>query len=211
MKKVLIFWGGWDGHDPKGCADVIGAGMEKRGYAVTIEDNMNSLESAESAKSFDLIMPIWTMGEMPGECAKNLLDAVTDGTGFAGFHGGAGDAFRGNLSYEWMVGGHFVGHPYVGKYTVELTGEKSEITAALPESFEYDSEQYYMMIDPAINVLATTQYDYNGKKVTMPVIWTSLWGKGKVFYSALGHASREFVEYPDVLEMTLRGMDWACR
>ena len=32
------------------------------------------------------------------------------------------DAFRGNVEYQWMVGGQFVGHPHVGKYTVRLTG-----------------------------------------------------------------------------------------
>lgn len=211
MKKALIFWGGWDGHDPKGCAEILTEGMKKRGYDVTCENNMDSLQDVGKAKTFDVITPIWTMGELPGECSKNLLEAVSSGVGFAGFHGGSGDAFRGNLSYEWMVGGHFVGHPYVGKYTVQLTKEESEITECLDCEFEYESEQYYMMVDPAINILATTQYDYNNKKVTMPVIWTSQWKEGKVFYSALGHSAEEFRKFPKVLEMTLRGMEWACR
>ena len=45
----------------------------------------------------------------------------------------------------------------------------------------------------------------------MPVIWTKKWKEGKVFYSALGHVAEEFTTYPDVLEMTLRGIEWATR
>lgn len=211
MKKVLIFWGGWDGHEPRQCAEIINAGLAKRGFDVTCENGMDMLGDYDTLSTFDLLVPVWTMGEMEKEHSANFMKAIENGVGFGGFHGGAGDAFRGNLSYEWMSGGHFVGHPYVGKYTVELTSVKSSITEHLPASFEYESEQYYMMIDPAINILATTDYEYNNKKVVMPVIWTSQWGKGKVFYSALGHCAKEFTDYPDMLEMTLKGMEWACR
>jgi type 1 glutamine amidotransferase len=211
MKKALIFWGGWKGHDPDGCAKIIDEGLRKRGFDVTCDDHMEALKDADALKRFDLIVPIWTMGELPKECSKHLDVAVNEGTGFAGFHGGTGDAFRGNLNYEWMTGGHFVGHPYVGKYTVYVQAFNHPITEGMPASFEYESEQYYMMIDPAVELLASTVYVHNGKAVSMPVAWTSKWGKGRVFYSALGHKSQEFLDYPQVLEMTLRGMEWASR
>jgi hypothetical protein len=50
------------------------------------------------------------MGQLSREQSAGLQQAVRAGTGLAGIHGGMGDAFRGNLEYEWMVGGHFVGH-----------------------------------------------------------------------------------------------------
>jgi hypothetical protein len=43
----------------------------------------------------------------------------------------------------------------------------------------------------------------------MPCIWTKTWGKGRVFYSALGHCAKEFTDYPEVLAMTIRGIIWA--
>ena len=61
-----------------------------------------------------------------------------------------GDAFRGRVEYQWLVGGQFLGHPYVGEYTVELVPTDSPITRGMSKSFKYKSEQYYMGIDPAI-------------------------------------------------------------
>ncbi len=129
----------------------------------------------------------------------------------AGVHGGMGDAFRGNLGYQWMVGGQFVGHPHVGDYFVQLAAAKSPITAGMKKRFKYHSEQYYMLVDPAIAVLAETTYDLDGHKVKMPVVWTKPHGKGRVFYSALGHRYEEFVKFPEVLAMTTRGLLWAAR
>ena len=48
-----------------------------------------------------------------------------------------------------------------------------------------------------------------GHKIDAPAIWTKTWGKGRVFYSSLGHNAREFVDYPHVLEMTINGIIWA--
>ena len=151
------------------------------------------------------------MGQLTPEQSSNLCNAIHAGVGLGGFHGGMGDAFRGNLNYEWMVGGHFVAHPYVGEYTISIKDHSHSITAELPESFSYDSEQYYMMIDPSVTILADTVYRHEDKDVTMPVIWTKQWGKGRVFYSSLGHKAYEFIKYPAVTRMTVNGLKWAAR
>lgn len=208
MKKALIVWGGWDGHTPREAAELFDKDLKAKGWDVRVEDNLSPLADVEYLKTLDLITPIWTMGQMTPEQGKGLDEAVKSGVGLGGFHGGMGDAFRGNLGFEWMVGGLFVGHPHVGKYTVRLT-KKSPITSGLKKSFTYESEQYYMMTDPGNNVLATTTYKHAGSTCVMPVIWTKKWGKGRVFYSALGHSAAEFVKYPDVRAMTVAGMLWA--
>jgi|OM-RGC.v1.014298460 Uncharacterized protein conserved in bacteria len=213
MTKVLIFQGGWEGHEPGKVAELFADELRRRGATVDVADSCSALDDGAALRRYDLIMPCWTMGELTPVQTKNLLDAVHAGTGLGGSHGGMGDAFRGNTSYEWMVGGHFVGHPHVGHYTVQVTkpGTANPITAALPPSFDYDSEQYYMLIDPAVEVLAETLYTYEGKEVAMPVVWTKSWGKGRVFYSALGHVAEEFSSYPFVREVTVNGLLWAAR
>jgi len=211
-KSALVMWGGWDGHTPKEMAEVLSGKLKANGFDVQIENTLNPLEDAEALKKINLIVPMWTMGEMSNEQWTGLNQAIHDaGVGIAGVHGGMGDAFRGRVEYQWLVGGQFLGHPYVGEYTVELTAANSPITKGMPKSFKYNSEQYYMGIDPAINVLACTPYEFEGQKCKMPVVWTKTWGKGRVFYSALGHVAEEFRKYPDVLEMTTRGMLWAAR
>jgi hypothetical protein len=210
MKKALIVWGGWNGHTPEECADIFKPALEKRNYEVTVSDTLETFDDAEALQAFDVIIPIWTMGELTGPQKKGLLSTIRSGVGLAGFHGGMGDAFRGNVEYEWATGGIFVGHPHVGEYLVDVN-VKNEITEGLPARFDYNSEQYYMLTDPGNDVLATTVYNLDGKAITMPVVWTRKEKEGRVFYSALGHVAEEFKTYPDVLEMTLRGIEWATR
>lgn len=211
MIKALIIQGGWEGHEPATVAQFFADKLEAEGFEVTVADTLDALDDAEALKAYDLISPCWTMGQLSPEQSKNLSAAVQAGVGLGGSHGGMGDAFRGDLDYEWMVGGHFVGHPHVGEYTVAVKAPKHTITQCLPESFNYDSEQYYMMMDPGVTVLAETLYRHEGKQVTMPVIWTKQWGKGRVFYSALGHKAQEFTDYPAVAQMTINGLKWATR
>jgi len=209
MKKALLIAGGWDGHQPEAIVQLLATELQKHGFGTEISLSLDSLADCERLKSFSLIVPCWTMGQLTPEQGKGLHDAIYGGVGLGGAHGGMGDAFRGELGYEWMVGGLFVGHPYVGEYTVQIKDFANPITETLPGSFAYNSEQYYMMVDPGIHVLADTQYIHEGRAVTMPAAWVKMWGKGRVFYSALGHDPAEFNKYPEALELTIRGLRWA--
>ena len=201
---TLLIFGGWEGHQPAQAAERFGAALEARGHRVECVSDIAILDDAERLRRADLIFPIWTMGRLSGPQVMNLLAAVREGSGLGGFHGGMGDAFRGHPGYAWMCGGQFAGHPHVGSYTVEVVQPEHEIVAGLDRSFDYESEQYYMLVDPGIDVLATSPYTYEGRTVTMPVVWTKMWGRGRVFYSALGHVMAEFDRFPKVFEMTLR-------
>jgi hypothetical protein len=209
MKKALIFWGGWDGHTPKETAETFAGELRSNGFDVEVANALSPLEDFDALMKLDLIVPIWTMGQISDDQLANLNKAVKSGVGLAGVHGGMCDAFRRRVEYAWMTGGQFVAHPHIGDYTVRLTQVKSPITGGMAGSFPYNSEQYYMVVDPGITVLADTIYDYEGKKITMPVVWTKTWGKGRVFFSALGHVAEEFRKYPEALAMTIRGMLWA--
>jgi len=207
--KALIIHGGWDGHEPGPVSQIFRKALQAKGVEVEMSDKLDPLADAEKMKAFDVFTPIWTMGTMSGEQWNGLNAAVKAGMGIAGVHGGMGDAFRANLDYQWMVGGQFVGHPHVGDYEVKIADSKNPITEGMKSPFPYKSEQYYHIIDPGVHTLATTLYKYDGYEVTMPCIWTKTWGKGRVFYSALGHCAKEFTDYPEVLAMTIRGIIWA--
>ena len=74
------------------------------------------------------------------------------------------------------------------------------------------SEHYYMHVDPANEVLATTRFVPGSfpwiVDTVMPVAWKRRWGKGRVFYCSLGHAPED-LDVPPVREMVRRGMLWA--
>lgn len=216
MKKALIFFGGWDGHDPKGVSSLFGEILEKEGFEVTYSDTLDILMTDLTV--YDLIVPVWTMGKLPREAEKNICDAIAAGTGIAGCHGGMCDAFRESTLWQFMTGAQWVAHPgnSTAHYTVNfIKSASSPITEGL-EDFEVTSEQYYIHIDPSVNVLATTRFPIadgphaaNGA-VDVPVVFTKRWGKGKVFYNSLGHTSAIF-EIPEAKELMRRGFLFATR
>lgn len=209
MKKILFISGGWDGHQPEKTAQLFADELQKRGLAPEMESSLEILSAPGRLTEFSLIFPCWTMGQLTDEQSKGLQTAIRGGVSLGGVHGGMGDAFRGNLDYEWMTGGHFVGHPHVGDYTIQIRDFATPITAGLPGSFAFTSEQYYLMVDPGIHVLADTQYVYEGRQITMPVAWIKRWGQGHVFYSALGHSPEEFTQFPEALQLSVQGLLWA--
>ena len=216
MKKALMVWGGWEGHEPKQCVEVFAPILEEHGFEVEISDTMDSYLDAEKMQALNLIVPMWTMGTITNEQEAGLLKAVRSGVGLAGWHGGMCDSFRNNTSYQFMTGGQWVAHPgNIIDYTVNIIDGEHEITRGLSD-FSMRSEQYYLHTDPANNVLATTTFSGEHenmpwiKGVVMPVVWTKMWGEGRVFYSSLGHVAADF-DGPEVREIQTRGMLWAAR
>jgi hypothetical protein len=94
---------------------------------------------------------------------------------------------------------------------VEIIDGDDPITAGL-SNFKMHSEQYYMHVDPNNQVLATTTFtdehaDWIGG-ATMPVVWKKVYGKGRVFYTSLGHVASDF-DVSEALTIMQRGILWA--
>jgi type 1 glutamine amidotransferase len=207
MKSALIVQGGWQGHFPKEVSEILAAGLKERGFAVDVEDTLDAYLDPELPKR-DLIVPIWTMGEIGKEQLAGLSAAVKAGVGLGGVHGGMCDSFRQATEYQFMTGGQWVAHPGNAgvTYEVNITQSDHPICQGV-EDFEITSEQYYMHVDPGNDVLATTVFKNNGN-VVMPVTWTKTWGEGRVFYCSLGHVPAD-VELPMANKMILQGLVWA--
>ena len=209
-----MVWGGWDGHEPKQCADIFAPWLEKQGYNVEVSDTLDSFIDGEKLKKLDLIIPVWTQGEISREQEKGLLEAVKSGVGIAGWHGGMGDSFRWCVEYQFMVGGQWVAHPgNIIDYRVNIIDHEDPITKGL-EDFDMHSEQYYMHVDPKVEVLATTTFGGEHapwvEGTVMPVVWKTRYGLGRVFYTSLGHVAKDF-DVPEAKTIVQRGMLWASR
>lgn len=214
MKKALMVWGGWEGHEPKQCVDVFAPLLQEDGFEVEISDTLDVYADEDRMKSLSLVVPCWTQGTIERPQAQGLMDAIKSGVGLAGWHGGMADSFRDNTTYQWMVGGQWVAHPgNIIDYEVNVIDHDDPITKGIPD-FKMHSEQYYLHVDPSNEVLATTTFDtevapwVNG--TVMPVTWKRMWGEGKVFYCSLGHVAADF-EVEEAKEMTRRGLVWAAR
>lgn len=216
MKKALIFQGGWDGHEPVLVSNRFRSILEKEGFEVEVSDTLDCLADPDKLLALDLLVSSWTMGEIKREYTQNIAAAVGSGVGLAGCHGGMCDSFRADTEWQFITGGQWVSHPGGDgvEYIVNISSPSNPITQGIAD-FPVKSEHYYLHVDPAIEVLATTRfpsvpyYHISNKPVDMPVAWTKMWGNGRVFYTSLGHHDDVFDHSPSAQEIMRRGMLWA--
>jgi type 1 glutamine amidotransferase len=215
--EAIVVHGGWDGHDPDQVAAIFAAVLEEEGFHIHRSQTLDTFLDAELLDRAEVLVPIWTMGALSGEQANAIVAAVGRGLGLAGCHGGMCDAFRESTAWQFLTGGNFVAHPGgIVEYAVNVAHPHSDLdplTAGI-DDFSVQSEQYYLHVDPAVRVLATTRlpvatgYHTANPPVDMPVVWCKRWGLGRVYYNALGHTAAIFAEHAP-LELMRRGFRWA--
>jgi uncharacterized protein len=228
-RKALVVRGGWAGHRPVEATEMFLPFLKEQGFAVRVEESPDIYADAGEMAGTDLIVQCVTMSETGPEQVAGLQAAVAAGTGFTGWHGGIADSFRASADYLHLLGGQFATHP--GKepglrcgdetdnflpYRVAITalGREHPITAGLAD-FDLRTEQYWVLHDDLIDILATTTHPAQPwqpwhRPVTSPVIWTREWGAGRIVVTTPGH-SLEVLADPNVRTLIERGMLWATR
>ncbi|GAB6939447.1 ThuA domain-containing protein [Isoptericola variabilis] len=228
-RRALVVRGGWDGHQPEAATDLFLPFLREQGFEVRVETDNEVYADAETMAATDLVLQCVTMSEIGWPALQGLRAAVEAGTGLAGWHGGIADSYRNSSDYLQLVGGQFATHPgkephlrhgdqtdnYL-RHTVEVTdlGREHPITAGL-DDVELETEQYWVLHDDLIDVLATTTHPAPAwhpwhRPVTSPAVWTRQWGAGRVFVATPGH-SVDVLENPTVRTIVERGLLWASR
>ncbi|MFF2453171.1 ThuA domain-containing protein [Isoptericola sp. NPDC058082] len=228
-RRALVVRGGWDGHQPEAATDLFLPFLREQGFEVRVETDNEVYADADAMAATDLVLQCVTMSQISGPALQGLRAAVEAGTGLAGWHGGIADSYRNSSDYLQLVGGQFATHPgkephlrhgdqtdnYL-RHTIELTdlGREHAITAGL-DDVELETEQYWVLHDDLIDVLATTTHpapDWHPwhRPVTSPAVWTRQWGAGRVFVATPGH-SADVLENPTVRTIVERGLLWASR
>ncbi|MEU6139468.1 ThuA domain-containing protein [Streptomyces sp. NPDC047081] len=228
-KQALVVRGGWEGHEPVRATELFLPFLRDNGYAVRVEESPEAYADPAAMAATDLVVQCVTMSEITGEQVAGLSAAVEAGTGLTGWHGGICDSYRASSDYLHLVGGQFATHP--GKepceraggqednylpYAVEFTeaGRQHPVTAGV-EDFELCTEQYWVLHDDLIDVLATTTHPARPwqpwhRPVRSPAVWTRRWGAGRIVVTTPGH-SLDVLEHRNVRSVIERGMLWATR
>jgi hypothetical protein len=226
-RRALVVRGGWAGHQPVEATDLFIPFLVEHGFAVEVHADPAAYADTAFLAGVDLIVQCVTMGSIRAEELAGLRAAVEAGTGLAGWHGGIVDSYRGEPDYLQLVGGQFAAHP--GRPPEERTGGAGDnfvahavtiidpthpITSGVPD-FELVTEQYWMLTDGYIDVLATTTQrrrpgDPWHREVVSPAVWTRRWGAGRVFVATPGH-DVDVLRDPNVNLIVGRGLLWASR
>jgi type 1 glutamine amidotransferase len=228
-RRALVVRGGWWGHQPVEATDLFIPHLAANGFTIDVHDSPKPYADKELMAGVDLVVQCMTMSTIEPDELAGLRAAVAAGTGMAGWHGGIADSYRNSSDYQQLIGGLFACHP--GKAPQECTGEQSDnylpyrvnllpaatdhpITAGLRD-FDLVTEQYWVLADSYIDVLATTTqavrpWDEWHRPVTSPAVWTRHWGRGRLFVATPGHRVEVLLD-PNVRTIVERGMLWAAR
>lgn len=139
--------------------------------------------------------------------------------------------------YKKMIGGVWSdqppasGHAPRHRFSVNIVDRDHPITKGLPQSFEADDELYHNIhMEPGVHVLATAfddpkaaghappppsskgwpHLDMTPTGKNEPMLWTVHYGRGRTFYTALGH-DVQAEEMPGFSTTFVRGVEWAAR
>lgn len=152
---------------------------------------------------------------------KNLADYVRNGGGFFGIHA-ATDTLKKTPTYGEMIGGYFNGHPWSGGQTVRVRVEQPQhpLCADIFDAKGFSiKDEIYQMKDPyardQVEVLLSVDVEASEtpakpmkrKDKDFPLAWVKTYGKGRVFYSALGHNKSIFCNAL-VLQHWLEGLQY---
>jgi type 1 glutamine amidotransferase len=177
--------------------------------------------NAKNLNYFDVLVFASTTGELdmdPGQKADMLSFIKEDGKGFVGIHAAL------DTNYKWpeygeMIGGWFDEHPWM-TFNAPIINEDPDFPAVrhLPKNFVKYDEIYQPKAWSRANVnvllsLDASRLDYaNNPRVhradrDFAVAWTKMYGKGRVFYSTLGHTTEAWDD-PDVRKMYFEAIKW---
>jgi len=197
MTKALIMLGG--GYHPfESCGkilkDFLGSVCEP-----TITMDRNAFTNLDD---YDLVIVYTQGGELTAEQEGGLCEFVRNGGGLVGIHC-ASDSWVENDAYMEMIGGHFVNHGPITEFEVTIAGEDHDVTRRV-RNFTITDEFYILeRKTPSFDSLATGVWQFE----THPMVYVREYGKGRVFYTALGHDERAF-NVPEFRKLIRRAVRW---
>ncbi len=198
--------------------DVVKEIGDKSGaFETTVTEDVTPF-TADNLKNYDAVM-FYTTGELPmsDDQKKAFMDFIRSGHGFVGVHS-ATDTFYLWEPYHELIGGYFNDHPWHQLVTVDVVDSSSPIVNFLGKSFQVNDEIYQISdfnVDSSHVLLKLDTSSVDMKKPGVrpryygwPIAWTRTVGKGRMFYTSLGH-EQDVWKDPRYQELLLNGIKWA--
>jgi uncharacterized protein len=208
-----------------GAHAAFAAMAERKGWAIVTTDKGSAFTPA-ILKKFDAV--IWN--NISGDVLtltqrKAFQNYMSNGGGFVGVHGSAGDPV---YFWDWYVdtllGARFAGHPMAPQFQVarvKLDDKAHPAAQGMPKEWDVRDEWYSFKSNPRATgsrVIATLdestykQVGQPGQQLVMgadhPIAWSRCIGKGRMFYSAIGHLPERYAD-PLYVQMLEQAIDWS--
>ncbi|MFF5183086.1 ThuA domain-containing protein [Streptomyces sp. NPDC000345] len=193
--------------------DAVTAVRALEGFTVDHSEEPGALEAP--LDGYAAVVFLSTSGEVLTPAGRERLAAyVGSGGGFVGVHAAA------CTEYDWpyygeLLGARFDRHPAYQPGKAVIEDHDHPATRHLPAVWDVTDEWYDFRVSPRgrVHVLAgadEASYEGGGMGADHPLVWCREEGEGRVFYTALGHASEAYRD-PDFLAHLRGGIAWAAR
>lgn len=205
--KILVFVG-TEGlyHDHFGNGKYL-ADMLSKTEDIAAEVSRDYEILSKGLAAYDAVLFYTDIGRLAKAQEKGLMDYIRAGGGFFGLHTAAA-SFQDCPAYHAMLNASFKGHSDYMKFTVNILDHDDPITRGCGD-FTVTDELYYLEHDPFKSRHLMQAYDPT-RKETHVMAFKHAYGKGRVFYFALGHNMEEF-KHPSFQETVRRGALWTAQ
>ncbi len=165
-------------------------------------DHVNSLEKTPSHLEIYSALVLYFHHKSISPMALSKLERfVQSGGGILAIHA-ATASFKETLPYFDILGGRFIGHGKVGK--IEVINQNSQIFSGIP-NFSIRDELYIHEVNDQVLVHFSAKLETK----EIPIVWTQLYGKGKVCYALPGHMTGS-MHNPTYKKVLQRALAWVC-
>lgn len=184
-KLHILYMAGGSWHDHLGVASVLRRFLEVRHeYHITYTEDFGVF--TRPLEAYDVILMNGMPNSMTDEQFNGFSDAIKKGKPLLGLHSATAALKRDNdhkAIYTSIIGADFAKHPPIHTFPVEVKESEHPIVQNIGNFTIYD--EMYFFKDFADGSYTIIQAEHEEKKT--PIAWTRRYGKGKVFYTSLGH------------------------
>jgi type 1 glutamine amidotransferase len=229
LKHILVIsqTKGWE-HDsiPDGMAAIYNMGHDSGLWDTTLRTDTELItkkdigRNAKNLSYFDALVFVSTTDELDLDDSQkqDMMSFIKDdGKGFVGVHAALDTNFKWP-EYGEMIGGWFDQHPWM-TFNAPIFNEDPSFPAVrhFPKAFVKYDEIYQpkQWSRDKVNVLLSldpTKLNYANPNIhradhDFAVAWAKMYGKGRVFYSSLGHSEESWSD-PDIWKMYFEAIKW---
>jgi uncharacterized protein len=198
----------------------------RNGWTIVTTDKGSAFTPA-ILKKFDAV--IWNniSGDVLTLSQRRAFQSYMEkGGGFVGVHGTAGDPV---YFWDWfvdsLIGARFAGHPMSPQFQtarVQLEDKSHPAAKDLPAQWDVNDEWYSFKNNPRASgsrIIATLDEStykpegWGNQQLRMgdhPIAWSRCVGKGRVFYSAIGHLPERYSDALNV-KMLEQAISWTAK
>lgn len=202
--------------DPSVLAKYSEAFRQRTG--LTVEKENCGRVNKQTLKNFDVVLFFTTGNPLTKTELADLEEWVRAGGAFAGTHCATDTLY--NTTYGALVGGYFDGHPWHQKIKVTVEDPKHAAAAGFKSGDEitdeiyqfrevpYSREKLHVIMSVDNSSIDTEKKGVNRKDKDFAISWCQGYGKGRSFYTSLGHR-KEVWKDPRFQQHLLGGLKWA--